>query len=105
MENEVKDTEEAVVEEPKKRELKTCEDWEEFLTTLANPKCTNKLCYGRGYIGWQETPNGKMPIICGGKGCSLAKLKAYQRQQRIEEMKAKQNKKVEKEVENVSTDN
>lgn len=83
-----------VENKPEKIELKTCEDWEYFLTNyLANLKCTK--CFGRGYTGWQTNDNGeRMPKICSAKKCALHNLQMLQRQQRIEELKKKQELKV-----------
>ena len=76
------------LEETKEKKLETCEDWQGFFTSLANPKCTK--CYGRGYVGWAETTHGKMPVACNGKNCSIQKLRIAQRQQQLKELKAKQ---------------
>lgn len=76
--------------EPKKIETK--EDWEEFFTKLANPKCKATGCYGRGFTGWDTTTG--MPKGCTAKGCSLRNLRALQRQQKINAMKKKNEEKV-----------
>ena len=91
METETKNEEKVSEETPKNKTLATCEDWEELFNKLANPSC-NK-CYGRGYVGWQETPKGRMPRGCRAKRCSLRNLQLLQRQQRIQAMKDKQTKK------------
>lgn len=93
-------------EAPKK--IETCEDWEELLTKLANPKCSK--CYGRGYKGWiirkevnaeGVTTESKMPNGCTAKRCSLRNLQVLQRQQKIEAMRNKKKKRVEEATKSV----
>ena len=82
-------------EEPKAKKvsLETCEDWQEFFSKLANKKCTAKGCHGRGYVGFKETEQGKMPVGCTAKRCSIYNLRILQRHQRINQMKKKQEEK------------
>ena len=79
---EIKDTNEA----PKQIKLETCEDWVEFLKVLANKNC-NK-CYGKGNIGINLTT--KMPTLCNAKRCSGSQLRHLQREERIKQIKIKQ---------------
>jgi len=78
------------VEEPKDAPQKVLskEDWEELLNKLANPKCKAKGCYGRGFTGWNTITN--LPERCTAKGCSERKLYAIQRQQKIANLRKKQ---------------
>jgi hypothetical protein len=95
MAEEIKDN---IEEKPKSNKLETCEDWQEFFGKLANPKCTK--CYGRGYTGWSEFDDkGRMPIGCSAKNCSIHKLRMFQREQQIRQMKKKQEEMKEKKEE------
>lgn len=86
-----------MAEKQEQQEL-TPDNWEEWFRKLANPNC-NK-CYGRGFVGWVETPKGRMPKGCGAKGCSLHKFKLLQIQARRQQMQEEAKKRKTKEVEN-----
>jgi len=65
-------------------------EWIKIFKFFANPDCTAKDCYGRGYIGINRK-TGRV-IGCTKKGCSIIKLRRH-------ELEERQKKRLEKERE------
>jgi hypothetical protein len=98
----IEETNEVIKEEPTPKKIETCEDWQAFFTQLAKPSCSK--CYGRGYTGWKEfEQHGKMPIGCSAKGCAIHNLRLLQYQERMRQMKIKQEEKKKEREENVNS--